>query len=169
LKLPEFTDENLAALIRQMMPPRATDCIVQITDNHDWACALFSRNLLRVRRRWRTDVFDAGLHQMPCTIRSISLSGGWVPDIAWGSIAHRGRRVGGPLRQEPKGPLAGKHGSLALTLNGGTAAFGASAATAELGALREFSSAVIEKAEAVVHLIIDTYCTPTRVFRKFAN
>jgi hypothetical protein len=35
--------------------------------------------------------------------------------------------------------------------------------------LREFSSAVIEKAEAVVHLIIDTYFTPTRVFRKFAN
>jgi hypothetical protein len=77
--------------------------------------------------------------------------------------------VGGPLRQEPKGPLAGKLGYLALTLDGGSAAFGASAATAELGALREFSSAVIEKAEAVVHLIIDTYFRPTRVFRKFAN
>jgi hypothetical protein len=59
------------------MPPRATDCIVQITDNHDWACALFSRNLLRVRRRLRTDVFDAGLHQMPCTIaRSHYQAGG---------------------------------------------------------------------------------------------
>jgi hypothetical protein len=169
LKLPEFADENLAALIRQMMPPRVTDCIVLITDNHDWACALFSRNVLRVRRRWRTDVFDVGLHQMPMHYPLGLIIRRWVPDIAWGGIAHRGRRVGGPLRQEPKGPLAGKHGSLALTLNGGTAAFGASAATAELGALREFSSAVIEKAEAVVHLIIDTYFTPTRVFRKFAN
>ncbi|MBK3660360.1 hypothetical protein JJE66_03715 [Bradyrhizobium diazoefficiens] len=63
--MPEFADENLATLVRRMMPSRPIDWIVQVTDNHDDDCALFNRNVLRVHPLSANHVFDAGLHLVP--------------------------------------------------------------------------------------------------------
>jgi hypothetical protein len=67
--MPELADEHLAALVRKVMPPRRGEWIVQVVDNHDEACAISYRNILRVHRLWRTDVYEADYTRYSCTTR----------------------------------------------------------------------------------------------------
>ncbi|MEY9403571.1 hypothetical protein ABIF79_009946 [Bradyrhizobium japonicum] len=62
----EWADGDLAALVRWMLPARrSADWRVQVVDNRDKVCAMFSLNLVRVQRHWREIVFDAALHSVP--------------------------------------------------------------------------------------------------------
>lgn len=141
----EFAGEYLAALVRQMMPSRRIDWIVQVTDNHEQACALFNRNVLRVHRRWQSDIYDAGLHLVP---KHHLLSARRVRSEIL-------RRVGSRIAvdvwearfiKNHRGRLTEKHGYLARTPDGEHVAFGGCAATAELGVLRELRSAISKRA-----------------------
>jgi hypothetical protein len=58
----EWADGESTALVRQVLPPRRPEWRVQIVDNPDEARAMFSQHLVRVQRRWREVVYDAGLH-----------------------------------------------------------------------------------------------------------
>jgi hypothetical protein len=58
----EWADEELAALIRRVLPPRRPEWRVQVVDNPDEACAMFTQDILRVQRHWREAVYEAGLH-----------------------------------------------------------------------------------------------------------
>lgn len=60
--MPVLADERIAALVRQVMPSKAQQWVVQVVDNHQDACVMFNRNVLRVHRDWLADVYDAGLH-----------------------------------------------------------------------------------------------------------
>jgi hypothetical protein len=62
--MPEWADEELAALVRQVLPPRRPEWRVQVVDNPEEASAMFTQNLLRVQRHWREAVYDAGLHSV---------------------------------------------------------------------------------------------------------
>jgi len=66
--MPILADERLAALVRQVMPPRGQE-IVQVVDDHQDACVMFNRNVLRVHRTWSAAVDDAGLRSARPTIR----------------------------------------------------------------------------------------------------
>jgi hypothetical protein len=48
--MPEWADEELAALVRRVIPPRRPDWGVQVVDNPEEACAIFARDLVRVQR-----------------------------------------------------------------------------------------------------------------------
>jgi hypothetical protein len=58
----EWADEELAALIKRVLPPRRPEWRVQVVDNPDEACAMFNQDILRVQRQWREAVYEAGLH-----------------------------------------------------------------------------------------------------------
>lgn len=62
--MPEWADENLAALVRRVIPPRHPDWTVQVVDNPEEACAIFARDLVRVQRHWRETVYETGLHSV---------------------------------------------------------------------------------------------------------
>lgn len=141
----EFAEENLAALVRQMMPSRRIDWIVQVTDNHEEACALFNRNVLRVHRLWKSDIYDAGLHLLPM---HHLLSARRVGSEILRGIASRIAVDVWEARfiKNHKGRLTEKHGYLARTPDREHVAFGGCAATAELGVLRELRSAISKRA-----------------------
>lgn len=141
----EFADENLAALVRQMMPSRRIDWIVQVTDNHEEACALFNRNVLRVHRLWQAEVYDAGLHLVP---KHHLLSARRVGSEILRGIASRIAIDVWEARliKNHKGRLTEKHGYIARTPDREHVAFGGCAATAEIGVLRELRSAISKRA-----------------------
>ena len=118
---------------------------MQVVDNHDEACAIFYRNILRVHRLWRTDVYEAGLHSVlmhhQLSLRRVGsqilrrLGSGIAVDVweAWSIKRHRTR-------------FSEKQSYLARTANHGGIAFGGCAGGAEIGALRSFRSAVQKRA-----------------------
>jgi hypothetical protein len=62
--MPEWADEDLAALVRRVIPPRCPDWAVQVVDNPEEAGAFFARDLVRVERHWRDSVYETGLHSV---------------------------------------------------------------------------------------------------------
>lgn len=143
--MPVLADERLAALVRQVMPPRNQQWVVQVVDNHEEACVMFGRNVLRVHRNWRTDVHDAGLHSVlayhPLSLKKVpsqvlrGLSSRTVVDV-WQACA---------IKKGYRGRLSEKRGFLARTAEG-EFAFASNAAAAELDALREARRAISERA-----------------------
>lgn len=143
--MPELAEENLAALVRTVMPPRNGGWIVQVVDNHDEACAIFYRNILRVHRLWLTEVYEAGLHsvllQHPLSLRRVGSQilrrlGSRVTVDVW-----EARSI-----KRHKTRLSEKRSFLARTANHEGVAFGSCAGKAEAGALRSFRSAVQKRA-----------------------
>ncbi|WP_271600943.1 hypothetical protein [Bradyrhizobium sp. CCBAU 45384] len=116
--MPVLADERLATLVRQVVPPRTQQWVVQIVDNHEEVCVMFSRNVLRVHRNWWTDVHDAGLHSVlayhPLSLKKVpsqilrGLSSRTVVDV-WQACA---------LKKGYKGRLSEKRGFLARTAEG---------------------------------------------------
>ncbi|MCK1420919.1 MULTISPECIES: hypothetical protein [unclassified Bradyrhizobium] len=143
--MPVLADERLAALVRQVMPARAPQWVVQIVDDHQDACVMFNRSVLRVHRNWSTDVHDAGLHSVlayhPLGLKKVSsqvlrgLSSRTAVDV-WQACA---------IKKGYKGRLSEKRGFLARTADG-ELAFASNAAAAELDALREVKRAIYERA-----------------------
>jgi hypothetical protein len=109
--MPEWADENLAALVRRVMPPRLPDWRVQVVDNPEEACAIFARDLVRVQRHWREAVYETSLHsvigQGPAVHHPLSLvrtrRGAHIDLEIWKARAIR-RATGGLI--EVKGYLA---------------------------------------------------------------
>jgi hypothetical protein len=60
--MPEWADENLATLVRRVIPPRRPDWAVKVVDNPEEA--IFARDLVRVERHWRESVYETGLHSV---------------------------------------------------------------------------------------------------------
>jgi len=61
----EAADEQLVALVRQVLPPRTRPWIVQVVDRHEDAGADFVHNRLFVRRDWRSAIYEDGLFDVP--------------------------------------------------------------------------------------------------------
>lgn len=143
--MPILADERLAALVRQVMPPRAQEWIVQVVDDHQDACVMFNRNVLRVHRNWSTAVHDARLHSVlayyPLSLKRVpsqilrGLSSRTVVDV-WQACT---------IKKGYKGRLTEKRGFLARTAQG-ELAFASNAAAAELDALRAARRAIYERA-----------------------
>jgi hypothetical protein len=66
----EAAGEELAALVRQVLPSRRCRWIVQVVDRHEEARADFIHNRIWIRRDWRSTVYEAGLHDVP-ELRSV--------------------------------------------------------------------------------------------------
>ncbi|OSI24906.1 hypothetical protein BST65_17270 [Bradyrhizobium canariense] len=126
------------------MPPRSQEWIVQVVDQHQDACALFNRNVLRVHRDWQTAVYDAGLHSLgayhPLSLKKVGseilrgLSSRMVVDV-WEACT---------LKKGYKGRVSEKRGFIARTEAGGVG-FGQSAGAAELEALRDARRAIYQR------------------------
>jgi hypothetical protein len=140
-----LADERLAALVRQVMPLRVREWIVQVVDDHRDACVMFNRDVLRVHRNWSSEVYDAGLHSvldhLPLSLKKVSSqilkghSSRTIVDI-WEACT---------LKKSYKGRLFEKRGFLARTA-GGELAFASTPAAAELNAIRAARRAVFVRA-----------------------
>ena len=118
---------------------------MQVVNDHKDACVMFNRNVLRVDRKWSTDLHDAGLHSVlaydPLSLKKApsqflrGLSSRTIVDV-WQACA---------LKKGYKGRLSEKRGFLARTAIG-EFAFASNAAAAELDAFREARRAIYERA-----------------------
>lgn len=49
---------------------------MQVVDEHQDACVMFNRNVIRVHRNWSTAIHDAGLHSVlayhPLSVKNVS-------------------------------------------------------------------------------------------------
>lgn len=118
----ERADEELAALVRWVLPPRRPEWRVQVVDNPEEACAIFAQNLLRVQRYWREVVYDAGLHfvtmHYPLSLdrmRPVRRRGARVAVDVWRATA---------IRRDEKRGLTEVRGHVARTVAGSGVAFG---------------------------------------------
>ena len=117
----EWADEELAALIRRVLPPRRPEWRVQVVDNPDEACAMFTQDILRVQRHWREAVYEAGLHLVvghyPLSLertRPLPRAGARVAAEVWKARA---------IRRDGKVNLTGVVGYVARLVGGKDLAF----------------------------------------------
>jgi hypothetical protein len=149
----EWADEELATLIRRVLPPRRPEWRVQVVDNPDEACAMFTQDILRVQRHWREAVYEAGLHLVvghyPLSLvrmRPLPRAGTRVAAEVWKARA---------IRRDGKANLTGVRGYVARLVGGKELAFVESRKEAARLALQGISGPGPARGQSTPLLVIE--------------